>query len=312
MQTQTSAASTAQATRRKQEQQTGPQLGTAHRKLEAFLGRWRGQGHLGSAAPLGANLPTATFHSVERLPGGFFVVDRSSMRCGDQCLESTGIYAYDESSGQYRLSLYDNSGFARTYVGEELDEVWTFWGEHERVTFTFSAGGNALTTFWEIKKGESWQPLCHLESHREKTAEGTPLGRLGELVGTWRARGKTIPGDGEAVVEIVATDSYEWLPGGFFLVHRVDGYLGLDKVDALEIIGPYDPERGSYAMRAFDHQGQIVDMEARAGQDGVWTFTGQDMRAMLTLDADGRRASAFWERKQDGQWRPWMDMTFTR
>jgi hypothetical protein len=34
-----------------------------------------------------------------------------------------------------------------------------------------------------------------------------------------------------------ALDTYEWLPGGFFLLHRVDGLMGDEPVQAVEIIG---------------------------------------------------------------------------
>jgi len=46
---------------------------------------------------------------------------------------------------------------------------------------------------------------------------------------------------GEVPVPITGTDIYEWLPGGFFLLHRVDVVIGEQAVRAIELIGEYDP-----------------------------------------------------------------------
>jgi len=46
---------------------------------------------------------------------------------------------------------------------------------------------------------------------------------------------------GEVPVPITGTDIYEWLPGGFFLLHHVDVVIGEQAVRAIELIGEYDP-----------------------------------------------------------------------
>jgi hypothetical protein len=56
--------------------------------------------------------------------------------------------------------------------------------------------------------------------------------RLDALVGRWRSGGHIV---GDAPVPITGTDIYEWLPGGFFLVHHVDVKIGQQQVQALEI-----------------------------------------------------------------------------
>ncbi|MCX4387934.1 hypothetical protein OG777_13455 [Micromonospora peucetia] len=46
---------------------------------------------------------------------------------------------------------------------------------------------------------------------------------------------------------------------------------------------------------------------------GVWTFTGDTMRATLTIDPGGQTMAAKWERSPDGAtWADWMDMEFVR
>jgi uncharacterized protein DUF1579 len=150
--------------------------------------------------------------------------------------------------------------------------------------------------------------------------------RLGALVGRWRSEGHIV---GEVPVPITGTDIYEWLPGGFFLVHHVDVVVGTQQVQALEVIGEYDPVTDSFTGRAYDNLGNVTVMRARVDDQGMWRFTGGGdvapvaqpssadaggaVRSTLTLSADNSRMTARWERSDDGaSWQPWMDMTFTR
>jgi Protein of unknown function (DUF1579) len=122
---------------------------------------------------------------------------------------------------------------------------------------------------------------------------------------------------------------HEWLPGGFFLVHHVDVVIGEQKVQAIELIGEYDPATDSFTGRAYDNHGNITVMRAKVDDHGVWTFAGGGdvapvarpasadasgaVRSTLTVSSDRSSMTARWERRDDGsRWQPWMDMTFTR
>lgn len=155
---------------------------------------------------------------------------------------------------------------------------------------------------------------------------GAEIQRLGALVGRWRSEGHVI---GDPPMPVTGTDIYEWLPGGFFLVHHVDVFVGDQPVQALEIIGEYDPATDSFTARAYDNEGAVTVMRASVDDDGVWTFTGGadvaqaaqpgsanpegGVRSTLTVSPDGTSMTARWERTDDGTtWQPWMDMSFTR
>ncbi|KAB2342498.1 DUF1579 family protein [Actinomadura rudentiformis] len=145
------------------------------------------------------------------------------------------------------------------------------------------------------------------------TAPRSENKRLDVLVGSWRSEGWTVAADGVPPVRIAGSDTYEWLAGGFFLVHRVDVRMNGDRVEVIEMIGPYDPVTGTYPMRSFDNQGDFVTMHATVDDHGVWTFAGETERATLTVAEDGTTMSAKWERTDDGStWLHWMDMAFTR
>lgn len=131
------------------------------------------------------------------------------------------------------------------------------------------------------------------------------------IIGRWQTSGTVLDEDGKAVATIDGTDEYEWMPGGKWVVHRVDVMMGDDHVHALELIGEYDAEAGTYAMRAFDGSGAYGTMTAHLDADGSWTFLGDGMRSTLRPSADGSSMTARWERQDDtGGWIHWMDMRF--
>jgi Protein of unknown function (DUF1579) len=150
--------------------------------------------------------------------------------------------------------------------------------------------------------------------------------RLGALVGRWRSQGHIV---GDPPVPITGTDIYQWLPGGFFLVHHVDVVIGDQQVQAIELIGSYDPASDAFTARAYDNQGNVTVMQARVDEQGVWRFTGGGdvapvaqpasadaggaVRSTLTISPDRSSMTARWERSDDGvSWQPWMDVSFTR
>lgn len=141
---------------------------------------------------------------------------------------------------------------------------------------------------------------------------------LDALVGRWRSRGRTVPGRAEPAIEIAGSDIYEWLAGGFFLVHHVDVRVGGEEVKVIEMIGPYDPASRTCPMRSFDNQGNFVTMRASVAGDGTWTFTGESERATLAIADDRRTMKATWERADDEDgsgrriWTDWMEMSFTK
>ncbi|WP_216215614.1 DUF1579 family protein [Amycolatopsis aidingensis] len=142
---------------------------------------------------------------------------------------------------------------------------------------------------------------------------GPELERLGPLVGRWRSQGRTVSTGTEPSIEISGTDTYEWLDGGFFLVHHVDVQLDGERYRAIELIGGYDPVRETYTARSYDSHGETSTMTLRVGAGGEWTFVGVDSGERATLTVGERSMAAVWERSADGvRWQPWMDMTFSR
>jgi len=131
------------------------------------------------------------------------------------------------------------------------------------------------------------------------------------IIGRWRTSGTAFDEQGEPAAIIDGTDEYEWMPGGRWIVHRVDVTMDDDHVQALELIGDHDAATDTYAMRAFDGSGAYGRMTANLNADRSWTFLGDGMRSTLRPSEDKSSMTARWERQDDtGSWIHWMDMRF--
>ena len=159
------------------------------------------------------------------------------------------------------------------------------------------------------------QPVGRPADELQRTSgRATPeLERLEVLVGRWRTRGSTRPGAEAPAAEIVALDTYDWLPGGFGLLHRVDGRVGDQRVEGAEIIG-YDPERAAYVTQYFGSDGPAA-YEASFGElDGAltWTMRSKADRFIGTFSDHGNSITGHWELHDGSSWHPWMDVTLTK
>lgn len=146
-------------------------------------------------------------------------------------------------------------------------------------------------------------------------AAGAPeaVRRLDALVGRWASSGEMVDPETGARTSVAGTDEYEWLAGGWFLLHRVDVTIGGEPVRVLEVIGERDGEGDALLCRAYDDAGGAGLMRAIAAPDGTWRFVGDEMRATLTFAAGGEAMSAAWERLVAGRgWVDWMEMRFER
>ena len=137
--------------------------------------------------------------------------------------------------------------------------------------------------------------------------------RLDALVGKWHTEWWARENPDDEPVKTSGTDIYEWLPGEFFLVHKVAARMDYGLYTVLEMIGPYDPDTQTYPTRSYDSQGNEQLMTASVDDNGVWTFADKKTRATLTVAPDRCTMSAKWERTTDGKrWTHWMDMHFTK
>lgn len=148
------------------------------------------------------------------------------------------------------------------------------------------------------------------------TAAGQVIGATPEhraltvLVGRWRTTGEFV----DAVAgspPLRASDTYEWLPGGHFLLHRAEGDVGGTPFATLEVFG-YDRAAGHHFSYAFGDQGTVGRYTAMF-EGRAWRIDGEAERFRGEFSADGRALGGLWERRaDDGSWRPWLRITLTK
>ncbi|MEO5647802.1 MAG: DUF1579 family protein [Chitinophagaceae bacterium] len=148
-----------------------------------------------------------------------------------------------------------------------------------------------------------------MEKHFNPAPE---LMQLNFLIGNWHSEGELLANSSRPSVRISGTDSYEWVAGGFFILHRVDVLMGDEPVEVIELIG-YDPLSNTYSMKSFDNKGEFTMMEANIDPLRRLHISGEMVRSTLVPGKDGNKMTASWDRTDDGStWIPWIEMKFIK
>ena len=140
---------------------------------------------------------------------------------------------------------------------------------------------------------------------------------LEAFIGKWRTEG-TSYADGQQAKDPLASgvvwtseESYEWLPGGFFVLHRWEAMAGEQVFKGAEILG-YDKAQGGYFTRFFDNAGNHPEYRVQL-KGNAWTFAESTSRATVTVSHDGNSMDFNWEWRNDGSdWLPLCHRIATR
>lgn len=133
---------------------------------------------------------------------------------------------------------------------------------------------------------------------------------LNKFVGHWKTTG-WIPATGTTpAIKIHGTDTYQWLPGGFFLLHTVDVYVGDDHNETTEIIG-FDKQKELYTMQHYDNKGNSGVMTAVC-KDDVWVFNGDNLRFTGGFKNRDKEFSGIWEQSNGKDWQHFMDIKLSK
>ncbi|WP_339290063.1 DUF1579 family protein [Paenibacillus sp. FSL W8-0187] len=137
------------------------------------------------------------------------------------------------------------------------------------------------------------------------------MARLNVFVGKWNTEGVIKASPSGPADQLKAIDTYEWLPGGHFLIHHVDGHMGKEEVKAIEIIG-YDASSQKYTTHSYDNQGNFSAYQANL-IDRAWTILGKSERFTGMFSEDSNTLTGSWELSNDGKnWVHWMDIKLTK
>jgi Protein of unknown function (DUF1579) len=138
---------------------------------------------------------------------------------------------------------------------------------------------------------------------------GPEVQELAIFIGNWINEGYTVV-DGALGPKILASDVYEWVPGGFFVVHTAYGRLAGVDVGGIEILG-YDQVAGEYLTWFFDSQGNAT-IDLLLHLEDAWIWQKQTTRATSVFTNGGKTQTTLHERFEDGAWIPSMEVVLTR
>jgi hypothetical protein len=148
------------------------------------------------------------------------------------------------------------------------------------------------------------------------------LQRLEPLLGRWRAEDHTqdsVLGPG---VPVTSTEEFSWLDGGYFLVSTYETTFGDEPAQKGLNYWGYDSAAKKFRIIFFSNNGPFTEEGNRyegEAADGRLTFEGParfqyelDEEGKIKMNPDGTISVAWWLRDDEGEWKPWMNNTFTR
>ena len=123
--------------------------------LEVFIGDWSAEGTAYGADQDGG--PWHSVHSARWHSGDFFVVQDER---ANGPFDTMSFLGWDPDRSTYFSWSIENHGFAREYLVSVDGDTWTFTGDQERATVTFSDEGRTQTHHWEFRPNGEWITLC--------------------------------------------------------------------------------------------------------------------------------------------------------
>jgi len=121
---------------------------------------------------------------------------------------------------------------------------------------------------------------------------------LAACIGVWKVEGVLA----DHSTRMRCTESYEWLPGKFFVLYRFDRQIGAQRHKGTGILG-YDTNRNSHFAYFVDNMGFARTYDLRI-DDNKWSFVGTWERATQSFNPRSNHMTAHWEHSNDGaSWR---------
>jgi hypothetical protein len=132
---------------------------------------------------------------------------------------------------------------------------------------------------------------------------------LAVLIGKWINEGHTTGTAETPSVPILTSDVYEWVPGGFFVVHSAFGKIGETAVGGVEIIGV---DGAAYRSAFYDSFGNVHHSRLEIEGD-VIRWIGDRTRCTVTMSDGGMTQIARHDSSPDGvSWTASMDVTLRK
>jgi hypothetical protein len=149
----------------------------------------------------------------------------------------------------------------------------------------------------------------------ESRSRGREHALMEMLIGRWHVQGhNALAAPNAPGTPVSGEQSYEWLPGRFFVLGRWSrrfGDAGDDAHVGTSIIG-HDPDRGGLFAHHYDNLGYAREYVVLVN-DHVWSLSGRHERARIELSLDGASFHETWQLSKDGViWQPLCELVGRR
>jgi hypothetical protein len=156
-----------------------------------------------------------------------------------------------------------------------------------------------------------------MTKHKVEAAAG--MESLQAFVGKWHTEGNQHGGPLGPQASFVAVETFEWLEGGHFLVHRLEGRFGEQPAACVEIIGR---SGDGLSASTFYNDGKTGTWKL-SETGGTWTMTGESpqrsggpplkLRCTATFEDLGNSLVGKWEQSSDGErWEAFLETRSTK
>jgi hypothetical protein len=143
--------------------------------------------------------------------------------------------------------------------------------------------------------------------------------RLSAFAGRWKTAGEAHDSPFGPRADVSAIETYAWLPGGRFLIHRLEGRLAADEIACIEVVG-YDLASDGYSVHSFYNNGTRNVWRLKDDADtwvltGAWPLRDQTLHVRCTSRFNDTRnaVTCRWEYSRDGaDWQAFWDTRMTR
>lgn len=165
----------------------------------------------------------------------------------------------------------------------------------------------------------SSQAIATMSTPSPPAEPGLGHKRLEAFLGRWHTDGQQYESPFGPAATFKAVERWEWLPGGFFLIHRLEGHIGDQPVACIEITG-HDPADQTYCAYTYYNDGTSRTWRMRE-RDGTWTLTAEGQtgdklphaRWTAVFSDGGNVMTGTWEySSDDSTWKPFMEARSTK
>jgi len=144
-----------------------PKPGPETKKLDAFVGKWQGEGEM-KPGPMGPGGKMTNQDDCTWFEGGWQLVCRSTGTGPMGAMKGEGVMAWSPEDKVYKYMGYDSMGMMMHATGTVTGNTWSWNGEdkmggkliHSRYTVTLASPTTETWKYETSEDGKTWSTMA--------------------------------------------------------------------------------------------------------------------------------------------------------